>query len=152
MFGMAWTKASLTAQLMNGVCVFVLVCEQGWTLRALGVTLSVCLFVQLCDMSHETFYVVLNMIWFLRLASVIRGKFELLNFPRYSVATRLRCGVIFNYHCAANLPLSISVKQFWKSVTNDRVTAISLVSSFFGTQCSLFLLCPCVQPASVDGF
>ena len=33
-------------------------------------------------MWHETFYVVLNMIWFLRLTSVIRGKFELLTFPR----------------------------------------------------------------------
>ena len=28
MFGMTWTKASLTAQLMNGDCVFLLVCEQ----------------------------------------------------------------------------------------------------------------------------
>ena len=47
-----WTKASLTAQLMNGVCIFVLVCEQGWTLRALVVTLSVCLSAQLCDMKR----------------------------------------------------------------------------------------------------
>jgi len=39
-FGMAWTKASLTAQLMNGVC---LCASKGWTLRALVVTLSVCL-------------------------------------------------------------------------------------------------------------
>ena len=29
-----------------------------------------------------------------------------------SVATRLRCGGIFNYQCAANLPLSMSVKEF----------------------------------------
>jgi len=35
-------------------------------------------------MWHETFYVVLNMIWFLRLNSVIRGKFELLTFFPFS--------------------------------------------------------------------
>ena len=64
-------------------------------------------------MWHETFYVVWNMMWFLRLTSVIRGKFEL---SQGSVATCLRCGGIFNYHYAANLPLSMSVKEFWKSV------------------------------------
>jgi len=52
MLGMAWTEASSTAQLMNGVCIFVLVYEQGWTLRALVVTLSVCLSAQLCDMKR----------------------------------------------------------------------------------------------------
>jgi len=45
-------QSIMTAQLMNGVCVFVLVFEQGWTLRALVVTLSVCLSVQLCDMKR----------------------------------------------------------------------------------------------------
>ena len=34
------------------------------------------------------------------------------NISQGSVATRLRCGGIFNYHCAANLPLSISVNEF----------------------------------------
>ena len=38
------------------------------------------------------------------------------NISQGSVATRLRCGGMFNYHCAANLPLSMSVKKFWKSV------------------------------------
>jgi len=38
------------------------------------------------------------------------------NISQGSVVTPLRCGGIFNYHYAANLPLSMSVKEFWKSV------------------------------------
>ena len=33
-----------------------------------------------------------------------------------SVATRLRCGGIFKYELVANLPVSLPVKEFWKSV------------------------------------
>ena len=33
-----------------------------------------------------------------------------------SVATRLRCGGIFKYDLVANLPMSLPVKEFWKSV------------------------------------
>ena len=33
-----------------------------------------------------------------------------------SVATYLRCGRIFKYEFVANLPVSLSVKEFWKSV------------------------------------
>ena len=33
-----------------------------------------------------------------------------------SVATRLRCGGIFKYGLVANLPVSLPVKEFWKSV------------------------------------
>jgi len=33
-----------------------------------------------------------------------------------SVATRLRCGGIFNYHFTANLSLSLTLKEFWKSI------------------------------------
>jgi len=40
MFGLAWTKASLTAS--SCLCA-----SKGWTLRALVVTLSVCLSMQL---------------------------------------------------------------------------------------------------------
>jgi len=32
------------------------------------------------------------------------------------VATCLRCGEIFSYHFTANLSLSLTVKEFWKSV------------------------------------
>ena len=80
MFGMSWTKASLTEQLVNGVCVFVLMCAQ-----RVDTTSTCCDIISMpiyTTMWHETFYVVLNMIWFLRLTSVIRGKFELLTFPR----------------------------------------------------------------------
>jgi len=33
-----------------------------------------------------------------------------------SVATRLKCGGIFKYDYVANLLLSLTVKEFWKSV------------------------------------
>ena len=33
-----------------------------------------------------------------------------------SVVTRLRCGGIFKYELVANLPVSLPVKEFWKSV------------------------------------
>ena len=33
-----------------------------------------------------------------------------------SAVTYLRCGGIFKYKFVANLPLSLSVKEFWKSV------------------------------------
>ena len=33
-----------------------------------------------------------------------------------SVATRLRCGGIFKHEVVANLPVSLPVKEFWKSV------------------------------------
>ena len=33
-----------------------------------------------------------------------------------SVATYLRCGEIFKYEFVANLPVSLPVKEFWKSV------------------------------------
>ena len=33
-----------------------------------------------------------------------------------SVATRLRCNGIFKYELVANLPVSLPVKEFWKSV------------------------------------
>ena len=33
-----------------------------------------------------------------------------------SVATRLRCGGIFKYELVTNLPASLLVKKFWKSV------------------------------------
>jgi len=32
------------------------------------------------------------------------------------IATRLRCGGIFNYTFVANLSLSLTVKEFWKSI------------------------------------
>jgi len=34
-----------------------------------------------------------------------------------SVATRLRCGGMFNNYSIANLPVSLPVKRFWKSVS-----------------------------------
>jgi len=39
-----------------------------------------------------------------------------INVSHGSEATRLRCGEIFHNDFTANLPLSLSVKEFWKSV------------------------------------
>ena len=42
--------------------------------------------------------------------------FSDINISQGSVAMRLRCGGIFSYHFTANLPTSLTVKEFWKSV------------------------------------
>ena len=39
-----------------------------------------------------------------------------INISQGSVATRLKCGGIFKYELVANLPVSLQVKEFWKSV------------------------------------
>jgi len=39
-----------------------------------------------------------------------------IHIPQGSVATYLMCGGIFKYEFVANLPLSLPVKEFWKSV------------------------------------
>jgi len=43
--------------------------------------------------------------------------FSDINISQGSVAMRLRCGGIFSYHFAADLSPSLTVKEFWKSVT-----------------------------------
>jgi len=48
------------------------------------------------------------------------------NISQGSVATRLRCGEMFRYHFTANLSLSLSLKEFWKSVKIGKITEIYL--------------------------
>ena len=53
-----------------------------------------------------------------------------------SVATRLRCGGIFKYEFVANLPVSLPVKEFWKSVNISGSYGQEFsVLFFFETQC-----------------
>ena len=51
-----------------------------------------------------------------------------------SVATHMRCSGIFGYHFTENLQLSLTVKEFRKSVKIDRVITMCFVS-FFETKC-----------------
>jgi len=44
------------------------------------------------------------------------GDFLNVDISQGSVVTHLRCDGIFKYEFVANLPLSLSVKGFWKSV------------------------------------
>jgi len=44
------------------------------------------------------------------------GDFLNIDILQGSVATRLRCGAIFKYEFVANLPLSLSAKEFRKLV------------------------------------
>ena len=54
-----------------------------------------------------------------------------------SVATRLRCGGIFKYELVANLPVSLPVKEFWKSVNISGSYGQEFGVLFFSeTQCS----------------
>ena len=52
------------------------------------------------------------------LLKLLLGHCDFLNIDisQGSVATRLRCGGIFKYELVANLPVSLPVKEFWKSV------------------------------------
>ena len=52
-----------------------------------------------------------------------------------SVATRLRCGGIFKYELVANLPVSLPVKEFWKSVNIWGSYGQEFGVLFFETQC-----------------
>ena len=52
-----------------------------------------------------------------------------------SVATHKRCSGIFSKYFAATLLDNLSVKNFKNRLIINRVTAMSLVSFFFGTQC-----------------
>ena len=51
------------------------------------------------------------------------------------VATRLRCGGIFNYDFTANLSLSLIVKEFWKPAKTWQSYRHELGGLLFGTQC-----------------
>ena len=53
-----------------------------------------------------------------------------------SAATRLRCGGIFKYELVANLPVSLPVKEFWKSVNiSGSYGQVFGVLFFSETQC-----------------
>ena len=52
-----------------------------------------------------------------------------------TVATRMRCGGIFNKHFAANLLENLTVKKFENRLRINRDTAMSLVSFPFETRC-----------------
>jgi len=54
-----------------------------------------------------------------------------------SVATPLRCGGIFKYKLVANLPVSLSVKEFRKSVNIWRSYGQESGVLFFETQCTM---------------
>jgi len=61
--------------------------------------------------------------------------FSVIRVSQGSVATYVRCGEMTTQRCIANFQMSLLVKEFLKF---DKVTAQSLVASFFGTQCRLF--------------
>jgi len=53
-----------------------------------------------------------------------------------SVATHLRCGEIFKRELVANLPLSLPVKELWKSVNIRRSNGQEFSVLFFDSRCS----------------
>ena len=58
-------------------------------------------------------------VWVLRgslLTKFLRMTISWRHISQGRVATRLRCGGIFNCHCTANLSQNLTVKEFWKSV------------------------------------
>jgi len=55
--------------------------------------------------------------------------------PATSVAIYVRCCGMSTWRCRANFLLSLAVKKNFNRLRFDKVTAHSLVASFFGTQC-----------------
>ena len=51
---------------------------------------------------------------------------------------RMRCGWIFNKRFAGSLLENLAVKKIENRLRIGRVTAMSLVSPFFGTRCSSY--------------
>jgi len=73
-------------------------------------------------------------------------QFSAIHISQGSVATYLRCGGIFKYQFVANLPLSLPVKEFWKSVNiwGSYGQEFSVLF-FFETQCiSVSPSLPCI--------
>jgi len=56
-----------------------------------------------------------------------------------SVATRVNCGKTFNNLFIANLSLSVTVKEFWRSVKIRRSYSKNQVAPFFRTRCISYL-------------
>jgi len=56
-----------------------------------------------------------------------------------SVATRLRCGGVYNYFVTRNLLLSLLMKEFWKSVSiwQSKLEAKIEWFNFFRTRCRI---------------
>ena len=76
-------------------------------------------------------------------------QFSDIHISQGSVATYLRCGGIFKYEFVANLPVSLPVKEFWKSVNiwgsyGQEFSVLFL----FETQCRV-VVGACVPSASV---
>ena len=68
--------------------------------------------------------------------------FSDINISQGSVATHLRCGGTFSYHFTANLSLSRTVKEFWKSVKIWQSYCYeSGCPVFFGTLMLITILC-----------
>jgi len=57
------------------------------------------------------------------------------NISQGSVVTHLRGGGIFYYRCTTNLLLSLSVKEFWKSVSILQSSRQKIVTEIFWTRC-----------------
>ena len=67
-----------------------------------------------------------------------------------SVATRLRCGGIFKYVLVTNLPVSLPVKEFWKSVNISGSYGQEFGVLFFSeTQCRKTVQNQCLIHVSV---
>jgi len=63
-----------------------------------------------------------------------------INVSQASAATYVSCGGIFISHFTANLPRTLVVKKFWKTLRFDRIMAMSLWSHFLAHPVVITLL------------
>jgi len=64
---------------------------------------------------------------------------QAIHISQSSVATHLRCGGIFKYELVVNLPMSLPVKEFWKSVNIWGSYGQEFGFLFFDSQCSFLM-------------
>jgi len=64
-----------------------------------------------------------------------------------SVATRLGCGGVFIYHLVTNLPLSLTVKELWKSVNIWWSYGQEIGVLFFDSRCIMPSVSACRNSA-----
>jgi len=71
--------------------------------------------------------------------------FSVIHVSQGSVATYVRCGGMSTQCCIANFLLSLSVKEFLKSVKIWLIYCQSLGAWFFGTRCIIYHVTQCIN-------
>jgi len=109
--GLTCSRASLTMQLTSGRSVYTPVFEPGEDILSIHCDSGTILI----NAANYCYYLIVKIYRLTRYLFRLMLVFDI-NVSHGSVATCLSCGGIFHNDSIANLPVSLSVKEFWKSV------------------------------------